>query len=298
VNAEDRVRDVLVKAAKKLEADWQAAYQGKANKDWHLATRQELDRAVLEARTLMEESAEELGSMVSLFEKTRISKLYQDFDNAVHRVSMARGNHDRRREPESGQEVAQKIVESLRQEVSAAHRRVDPRQLDSHSLEAGLGKLLVWARQQCEQALQQIRDLGLAEEPHFCALIGDVRSSIEHLVQQEIDDKRAGWFEPATYTKITAADLEGVAHPRSMTYECYENGQVREVVFWVNGAVDSTLKLALGEASARYEDSANWAEFLPDGMVEEYGGRYERVVLARMTFRQWVLGVLARRMSI
>lgn len=298
MNAEDRVRDVLLKAAKKLEAAWHAAYQGQSGDDWHVATRQELDRAVLEARRLMKEHAQELGSTAGLFEKTRISKLYQDLDNAVHRVSMARANPSGLDEPETGQELAQSIVDSLRQQVSAAHRKVDPRRLDSDALEASLGKLLAWARQQCEQALQKIRDLGLGEEPHFCALVGDVRSSIEHLVQREIDDKRAGWFEPATYTKITAADLEGVARSRSMTYECYANGQVREVVFRVNGAVDSTLKLALGEASARYEDSANWAEFLPDGMVEEYGGRYERVVLARMTFRQWVLGVLAREMSI
>ena len=58
---------------------------------------------------------------------------------------------------------------------------------------------------------------------------------------------------------------------------------VAEFAGWVE-----EIELELGVSAARFEDSANVAEFHPDGGTEEYGGRYERSSEAPASFRAWV----------
>lgn len=235
MSAEDRVRAVLVQAAKNFENAWHAAYHGKAADDWHLAARQNLDRAVAEARDLMQQHAEELGSTAALFEKTRISKLYEEYDSAVHR-------------------------------------------------------------------LRTVRTPGPADSPKEKRRERTPNHRAEHRNRRKHKARRADWDQPASYSKIIAADLQGMAGPgdgadHGLTFDCYDDGQVRCITLWQDGAAAATLKLWPGQARARYEDSANVAEFLPSGVVEEYGGRYEREELADKTFRQWVLDKLQEMSS-
>lgn len=286
MSAEDRVRAVLMRAAKRFESAWRAAYQGKAGDDWHVAARRDIDQAVAEARQLMLQHAQELGSTAALFEKTRIAKLYEEYENAVHRVRMTRMPEPDESPEEEKLGRAQDLIHDLRREAELLRKRLQPE------------ALLEPVRAMCQRAEEAIARLELAEEAHFRALIGDLRSSLEHGVQQLLEDRKAGWDQPARYTKITAADLDGLAVPgdtsrEGLSFDCFEDGQVRCITLWKDGAAEATLKLWPGQARARYEDSANVAEFLPSGVVEEFGGRYEREVLARKTFRQWVLDRLA-----
>ena len=66
MNPEDRVREVLVKAAKTLEKDWHSAYAANDGEDWSITARSKLDQAVAEARHLIAEHADELCVIKSM----------------------------------------------------------------------------------------------------------------------------------------------------------------------------------------------------------------------------------------
>lgn len=62
--------------------------------------------------------------------------------------------------------------------------------------------------------------------------------------------------------------------------EFFPDGHLRRAAT-ADGSV--SLKLFKGIAHARYEDTANVAEFHANGVIEEYGGRYEREFRARIS---------------
>lgn len=295
MSAEERVRQILVNAAKDLEQDWQAAYRGERPRDWEVEARRKLDQAVESARRLIAENTEVLGKTAGLFEKTRISKLYEELENAAHRVTAARARRFTPIESERGQEEADLTLRELRRELAVRRMEIKPRACTLEELEQASSAFVSWAAERCEAATRTIQGLSLANEVHYKELIGDVKRSAEHSTRQTLEDKRQGWYEPATYEKITAQDLEGLARPRrpfaknGLYYSCFWNGQVKQVRRLIDGEVSGTLTLARGKASGHYEDSANVAHFHADGLLEEYGGRYERNGLARKTFKTWVL---------
>lgn len=100
---------------------------------------------------------------------------------------------------------------------------------------------------------------------------------------------------PVPYEKVTRKHLPKGCLPwdapgrrDGLYYQCYENGQVKRVVLFREGEPVEEIELELGVSAARFEDSANVAEFHPDGGTEEYGGRYERSSEAPVSFRAWV----------
>lgn len=286
MNAEDTIRDILVKAAKQLETDWYAAYDGRAPEDWHLQSRERIDQAVDRARALMARHAEELGKMAGLFEKCRIQKLYKDLDSAIYTVKFAR---EAENEPElepTPEMLAEERVDQLRTEIYSRQHEID-RQLSPAELEASLTVFHRWARTRIEASRVEFRQSGVEPQSYIFELLRDIEVSLSHTIPRLLKDKKEGWLDPPTFEFISADDLKDI---KGLYLDYYPDGQLRSVHKTYESGGFGVLQLAQGRPTARYEDAGNVAEFRDDGVIEEYGGRYDHETLARMSFKEWVLG--------
>lgn len=73
----------------------------------------------------------------------------------------------------------------------------------------------------------------------------------------------------------------------------YADGQLRKLSYVLDGEDFEWLTLKKGVAAGQRENTAEVQEFLKNGMVEEYSGRYEHGPYdPKMTFGEWVSGHL------
>ena len=110
-------------------------------------------------------------------------------------------------------------------------------------------------------------------------------------LKAKVGDFKGQWSKPPEFAIVRLEDLDprvktGSPQGRGVFVSFYSNGHLRQAV---TAGATMTLKVSNGKAHARYEDTANVAEFHPNGVIEEYGGRYERDVRARITFADWVI---------
>lgn len=79
----------------------------------------------------------------------------------------------------------------------------------------------------------------------------------------------------------------------------YADGQLRKLTFVKEGQDFEWLTLKAGKPAGRRENTAEVQEFLPNGTVEEYAGRFEHgPYRPGVTFEAWVQGHLRDLMEV
>jgi len=194
----------------------------------------------------------------------------------------------RRRGETEADRIHRVVTERLHQSLFQALEKFR-RDVDLESVDEMVRRLDSWSRERLETAEAELTAASISP------------SLSEELVwfQRELSARTGevkGWWDgPPDFEKIYREDLD----PRVMSgppadsdgvyAEFYSDGHLRRVVLMSGGKESGEIRVWPDLARARYEDSANVAEFRPDGVIEEYGGRYERETKARLFFRDWVL---------
>ncbi len=147
---------------------------------------------------------------------------------------------------------------------------------------------LLWAHQQLERGYARLKAAGVEAdlEGLMFAFSQSLRSTLDS--RQREEQERGRPAPPAVFEIVRLADLD----PRvkadggglGVQVSFYPNGHLKRAVV-VDRAV---LEVARDKPRARYEDSANVAEYRPDGTIDSYGGRYERTERSRVSFATWV----------
>lgn len=130
------------------------------------------------------------------------------------------------------------------------------------------------------------------------AIEADLTSELvwfERELKSLVGDVKGLWDRPPVFEPVTINDLDPRANSQEFDGQdgvylsFYPDGHLSSAVLIHEGSPSGRLSVDRSRAHARYEDSANIAEFHPDGTIEEYGGRYEHEHKARITFHDWVV---------
>jgi hypothetical protein len=160
--------------------------------------------------------------------------------------------------------------------------------LDGTPVDKAAEHSLAWAQSEFEKAQTELA---------LASIGASLRSEwvwFERELKAVVGEATGLWDKPPVFERITRADLDsrvrqGTRNADGVYVEFYPDGHLKKAAIVRQGVANGTLNLGNGVAHARYEDSANVAEFHPTGTIEEYGGRYERDIKARITFKDWVI---------
>ncbi|MBS2038592.1 hypothetical protein JST97_26670 [bacterium] len=293
---EDEVRAVLLKAKKKLGQSWGDIYFGRAQMppDWQATQRAMVTQAIAQARKIMAENRLEASS-VDLFERYRISELQKEMDDAVQRLAF-KANWDA---PEPEAKLTKPERKALKQAIQEFITRLKSITLPDLPPEEAIAAV---------RRIEQESSLQWQEmRPQLDVDLDLQRQAYERwqaVLQRLSNECGRTRHLAAKFEKILVSHLPPSARPRSqrrpdstgLFYELYEDGQLRRLVRVRQGESFETLELSHRKAEAKWEDSANVAEFHADNTLDEYGGRYERESRYPGSFQDWVLEAI-RKMS-
>jgi hypothetical protein len=107
------------------------------------------------------------------------------------------------------------------------------------------------------------------------------------------ESKRQEPVGPPAFELVTIADLptgvrSGPPDENGVYARFYSGGHLKEAILIQGGRTEATLKLSDRVAGARYEDSASVSVYRPDGIIEDYSGRYDHESPACTGYRKWV----------
>ena len=224
------------------------------------------------------------GEVEELLERSR-GKLRSALGEAVVRRGETEADRAKRA-------VAQRLHHSLFQALEGFRREAHPDSVDERSRQ-----LEEWGREQLEKARAELSQasIEISLDKEWVWFQAELKS--------RVGDVKGWWDGPPLFEKICQSDLDprvviGPPEGSDGVYaEFYADGHLRRVVAMGTGKGGGELRVWPDQARARYEDSANVAEFRSDGVIEEYGGRYERETRARVFFRDWVLRKVVEMLS-
>ncbi|MCA9781567.1 MAG: hypothetical protein KC800_32840 [Candidatus Eremiobacteraeota bacterium] len=228
--------------------------------------------------------ADHQGEVEELLEQSR-RKLRSALGDAVVRRGETGADRTHRA-------VSQRLHHSLFQALESFRREAHPDSVDERSRQ-----LEDWGREQLQKAREELLQASIETslDEELVWFLAELKSGV--------GDVKGWWDGPPLFEKIYQSDLDPrvVSGPPEdsdgVFAEFYSDGHLRRVVAMRDGKSGGELRVWPDEARARYEDSANVAEFRPDGVIEEYGGRYERESRARIFFRDWVLRKVGEMLS-
>lgn len=262
---EDGVREIHVEAARSIPGELLAGFVARCGlplddgirliESKLVAHKGETEKLLNRVR---KELRSALGEAVGRRGETEADRIHRGVSERLHHsLFQALENFRREADLESVDEMGRQLENWSRRRFGEAQA-----ELSKASIESSLSEELVWFQQE--------------------------------LAAQTCEVK--GWWEgPPRFEKIYRYDLDprvkvGLPKDSDGVYaEFYPDGHLRRVVSLRGGIENGVLRLWPEQARARYEDSANVAEFRSDGVIEEYGGRYEHETRARIHFRDWAL---------
>ena len=279
VLSEETVRKILLTAQKELKQAELSLRSGQQlySPDWEASVTFRIGQAIDKARDLLMVLDEDTRR---LFERYRIAELRRDLQETLSRLR-----------PQVAVVARQPDSSSLQRGKLQKRLKEFYRDLESYRPQDALPP----------ETLAEVRTRLTA-----CWMeLGPELNLFPDLRQNAIQRWEAHWNllsrqkstpDPSIpYEKVTRKHLPKGCQPwdspgirEGLFYQCYENGQLKKVGLFRAGELVEEIELELGVSAARFEDSANVAEFRPDGGVEEYGGRYERTTPAPPGFREWV----------
>lgn len=264
----------ILEVAKELFLEEAAVLpHGELQATWLKRCRVVLEEALEEVRALLEASGTEFRAF--------FDELYVEMRHLQWSAYKARGPLPQDRQAE---EIRRKLAQTIREKLREAPQKGE---LKPHEVEKWRSETLLWARAQEAAALRKLRELGIQAE-----LQPVIEESLQD-IQRTAGELSGRWDNPPVFESIRFAQLPpGVrtgAHDGDGVYVQFNaEGHLKEAVLIKDGRPEGRLWVSDREPRARYEDSANVAEFRPDGVIDAYGGRYEHETRAQMSFRDWV----------
>ncbi len=234
------------------------------------------DRPMKEALILIESVLKDTGAEY----RELLHRLHQVASGALAEAIAKRGQA-------SSDDVYRRVSNELSQDYSNKLRRF--RDEIEGTIERTVETHLTWARQRLRQAQAELEAASIDRD------LSPELTRFERELNSLVGDLKGWWHEPPTFERVTTEQLDRRAHrgqpdgQNGVYLSFYSDGHLKSAVVIQEGRPCGALSVDNGQPHARYEDSANVAEFHPDGTIEEYGGRYERESKARITFRDWVI---------
>lgn len=250
-----------------------------------------LDEALADAHSLLERSGSEYRAFyASLEDEVRAFHSAVGVGKAVGAVEAAEAHREKlaalaaQKQPADPFERAcQNLRAQLRGRLdSLSHKG----RLDPHGLQQLRDESVSWGRRLVSQTAEQMRREGHEKnvEDLLPRFVDALDAWVSAQARRAAEERRPA-PSPA-FELIKLADLD----PRVQKPDCGIH-----LTFWPNGHLrraslgqDAVLEVSRDRPRARYEDSANVSEYRADGVIDSYGGRYEREERARVSFATWV----------